>query len=423
MNSRALVLVLVSTLILPASAFASKLFFSNEIKALINPCGEALSKEGLPLSELNTSETSGEMLLARLSRADIAARFHQTPKHGVTVHLTDNLGRILLGVRKGSHGANRWGAPGGNIEAGEKIFDTAKRETFEETGVEIGEITFLGVTFDHFPEKNTTYFTYHVAAKILSGTPVVKEPNKLQGNWVWHAPSKLPQPLFGPLKNFVAGKPVKLESPKKAKSPHVLFRETYKGWLDIPVEKLAHVSATELTNQLVAIYSLKGAFIEGIVEKVEAVTRDVGGIESEYKTFHTYKIKLQNETVLDIPKREILGFRVSLPEEANVQEFSFQYKDYPRAYSTTLKRGDKIALLAKQLGRLISIEGTVEEVQKLSQQSYGDNSPDYFELLKILSKDGIRKNILSTDIKIIHILREGSDLIDDSESNEIKIIK
>ena len=43
--------------------------------------------------------------------------------------------RILVGLRKGSHGAGQWALPGGWLEKGEEFLDCALRELREETGI------------------------------------------------------------------------------------------------------------------------------------------------------------------------------------------------------------------------------------------------------------------------------------------------
>jgi 8-oxo-dGTP pyrophosphatase MutT (NUDIX family) len=48
----------------------------------------------------------------------------------------------LLQQRKDN---GRWGLPGGAMEIGEKFIDTAKREIFEEVGLEIDNLSLFGI--------------------------------------------------------------------------------------------------------------------------------------------------------------------------------------------------------------------------------------------------------------------------------------
>ena len=58
------------------------------------------------------------------------------PQVGVGVLILRD-GKVLLGRRKGSHGAGCWSAPGGHLEFGETLEDCAAREVLEETGLKI----------------------------------------------------------------------------------------------------------------------------------------------------------------------------------------------------------------------------------------------------------------------------------------------
>jgi len=61
---------------------------------------------------------------------------------GAAVGVSDHRGRLLL-IRRTDNGC--WGLPGGAMEPGERLEDTARRETREETGLELTELSLLGV--------------------------------------------------------------------------------------------------------------------------------------------------------------------------------------------------------------------------------------------------------------------------------------
>lgn len=112
-------------------------------------------------------------------------------------------GKILLGERIGSHGANTWATPGGHLEFFESVEQCAKREVFEETGLNIHSIEQLGFTNDIFNNENKHYITLYVIAKSDNHQPKIMEPNKCKG-WQWFELSQLPTPLFEPMHNLLA---------------------------------------------------------------------------------------------------------------------------------------------------------------------------------------------------------------------------
>lgn len=61
---------------------------------------------------------------------------------GAGVLVTDKQGRLLLGKRSDNQS---WGIPGGTMEIGETVEETARRETKEETGLELGPVRLFGV--------------------------------------------------------------------------------------------------------------------------------------------------------------------------------------------------------------------------------------------------------------------------------------
>lgn len=118
------------------------------------------------------------------------------PNVGVAVLVMKD-GKLLLGKRKGSHGAGEYASPGGHLEHLERFSECAEREVREETGLEIGPIRFLRVlnTTAYAPRH---YVDIAFAADWLSGEPEVREPDKVEG-WAWYDLADLPSPLFGTL--------------------------------------------------------------------------------------------------------------------------------------------------------------------------------------------------------------------------------
>lgn len=58
------------------------------------------------------------------------------------VVIENSKGEILLQQRKDN---GKWGIPGGVMEIGEKYVDAAKREVFEEVGIEIENLSLFGI--------------------------------------------------------------------------------------------------------------------------------------------------------------------------------------------------------------------------------------------------------------------------------------
>lgn len=111
---------------------------------------------------------------------------------------------VLLGRRKGSHGAGTWAFPGGHIEYGESPQETAIRELKEELGpqcvftdLRVNSITPFDSTV--FAEEKH-YITLFYEAVLVEGEPKLIEPHKCEG-WEWFDTRRLPQPLFGALKS------------------------------------------------------------------------------------------------------------------------------------------------------------------------------------------------------------------------------
>jgi len=127
----------------------------------------------------------------------------QAPQVGIGAVVTRGI-NVLLGLRRGSHGAGTWAFPGGKLGCGETIEGCAARELLEETGLSAGsQSRIIGVTNDLFQKEGLHYVTIYVAVSDLGGEAKVCEPEKCE-RWVWFPYDQLPSPLFGPTGQLIA---------------------------------------------------------------------------------------------------------------------------------------------------------------------------------------------------------------------------
>lgn len=110
--------------------------------------------------------------------------------------------KILLGKRKGSHGAGTWALPGGHLEHGESFETCCKREVLEETGLIINNISPVVFTNDIFHDQGLHYITLFFKGEYRSGEAVVAEPRHCE-EWRWVSLDHIPQPIFLPLRNAI----------------------------------------------------------------------------------------------------------------------------------------------------------------------------------------------------------------------------
>ena len=108
-------------------------------------------------------------------------------------------GKVLMGKRKGKHGAGEYAWPGGHLEYMESITECAKREVSEEAGIEIENVRFLRLLNMREYEKH--YVDIALVADWKSGEVELKEPEKCEG-WDWYDLDNLPTPLFAPLPTY-----------------------------------------------------------------------------------------------------------------------------------------------------------------------------------------------------------------------------
>ncbi|MCF7795398.1 NUDIX domain-containing protein [Patescibacteria group bacterium] len=133
------------------------------------------------------------------------------PRLGIGVMIQNEKGEVLLGLRKGSHGSGEWSFPGGHLEMGETIFETAKRETKEETNLDINNFELISVADEmrYLKTDGKHYLNIGVKGLYEGGEAVVMEADKCE-KWKWFDLDNLPDTLFEGteliIKNFNANR-------------------------------------------------------------------------------------------------------------------------------------------------------------------------------------------------------------------------
>ncbi|KAK0731993.1 NUDIX hydrolase domain-like protein [Lasiosphaeris hirsuta] len=107
---------------------------------------------------------------------------------GVAAVVTDAEGKVVMGIRKGSHGLGHWQFPGGHLEFGEDPLVCAERETLEETGLVVHADKVVAVTNDVFTADSKHYITLFVSCRRVDDAqqPETLEPEKCEG-WHWRS--------------------------------------------------------------------------------------------------------------------------------------------------------------------------------------------------------------------------------------------
>lgn len=136
----------------------------------------------------------------------------ERPRVGVGAVITCDAhpGCVLIGERKGSHGAGKWALPGGHLEHGESWATTCFREVEEETALVVAEArwAFAAVTNDVMPDDGLHYITIFMHAAVTPDEAAavrnVEEDKCLGWHWLpWEDVAR--KPLFVPLRNFIDG--------------------------------------------------------------------------------------------------------------------------------------------------------------------------------------------------------------------------
>jgi len=119
------------------------------------------------------------------------------PRVGIGVMIMNDKQEVLLGLRQGSHGAGEWSFPGGHLEFGETILETAAREAKEECNLEVSDLGLISVADErrYIKTDGKHYLNIGILAKSFSGEVELMEPDKCR-EWRWFSLENLPADLL-----------------------------------------------------------------------------------------------------------------------------------------------------------------------------------------------------------------------------------
>lgn len=124
----------------------------------------------------------------------------QTPSSSVAVILTHE-DKVLVGERIETN-ETCWQLPGGHIKLGETPLQAIKRETLEETNLNIQDAQLIALTNNIFC-ANSHSISLVFQAKCNHPTKLRLIEKAKCKQWYWAPWDKLPQPLFLPFKIVV----------------------------------------------------------------------------------------------------------------------------------------------------------------------------------------------------------------------------
>lgn len=99
----------------------------------------------------------------------------------LTLCVVHDYPRILLGMKKRGFGEGKWNGFGGKVNHDETVEQAAKRELFEESGLEAGELEKRGVLTFVWRDKLEQLEVHVFDAKNVKGVPV--ESDEMRPEW------------------------------------------------------------------------------------------------------------------------------------------------------------------------------------------------------------------------------------------------
>lgn len=122
---------------------------------------------------------------------------------GATVFVFDEKDRLLLLKRADNE---CWGPPGGAVEPGEVVEEAAIRETFEETGLELGDLSLYGVfsggdQFYRYPNGDEVHNVTIAYLARVNGNKIQTSPEHT--DWKFFPLNEIPSAISPPIIPFL----------------------------------------------------------------------------------------------------------------------------------------------------------------------------------------------------------------------------
>lgn len=116
--------------------------------------------------------------------------------------------KILLGKRHEDpekakselHGEGTWTFPGGKMNFGEGIFEAARREVLEETGIVVKTLKIISIGNEIV--RDAHFITIGLLAIDFEGEPKILEPEEII-EWRWFSFDNLPEKIYPPTKKII----------------------------------------------------------------------------------------------------------------------------------------------------------------------------------------------------------------------------
>lgn len=113
---------------------------------------------------------------------------------GVCVIVLDNTKKsVLLGRRINAYKSGMFGLPGGRVNLSEPLAKCARRELFEEAGLQVKSLKYIGVVRELQNTYNFIHFVY--LCEKFEGKLETKEPHKCE-KWEWYSLDALPKDIL-----------------------------------------------------------------------------------------------------------------------------------------------------------------------------------------------------------------------------------